>query len=255
MKIYNPSRRSEFTWRELYDVTHKFLSVDGVRSALYHEFEQDIPVTGDFNLGYYEGKQQKKKWLVSLSDLDAMYCHYKGKTQISLWCDGKAVDNEEEQPNPSKRRRKDKEAGQKTDEKESELESIFLKLKNKHGTEYSGPQLRLWARMITAKTHDDFDNPPRVPMITGVDKCKRRESLSDVLADAAIAVTKVFSPKSVNENSGPLSTFSPSKKIDLRLKNLEQLRQLQRLQEEGILTQEEFQSQKKIVLGSLNNLV
>ena len=157
-----------------------------------------------------------------------------------MWCDGKTTDSEEELSNPSK---KDNEAG---DSKESETEIIFLKLKDKHGTQYSGPQLRVWARMIVAKTHDDLDIPPRIPLITGLDKTKRRESLSDVLADAAVAVTRAFAPKS--ENCGPTSTFSPSKKIDLRLKNLEQLRQLQQLQEEGILSQEEFLSQKKLLL-------
>ena len=53
-------------------------------------------------------------------------------------------------------------------EMEEELEDVFQKLKDKHGDKhYSGPQLRLWARMIVSKTHDDLNNPPKVPMITG----------------------------------------------------------------------------------------
>ena len=136
------------------------------RSALYHELEDDM-------MTLPSGILRKKKWLVSSSDLDVMYCHYQGKPQISLWCDGKAIDNglsDDEQPNPPKKRKKDKDSGHKFNEKESEAESIFLKLKEKHGSDNSGPQLKLWARMITAKTHDDFDNPPKVPMITGVEK-------------------------------------------------------------------------------------
>lgn len=31
--------------------------------ALYHELEEDIPDDDNYNLGYFEGKQQK--WLVS----------------------------------------------------------------------------------------------------------------------------------------------------------------------------------------------
>lgn len=80
------------------------------------------------------------------SDLDVMYSHYEGKPQISLWCDGKAIDNglsDDEQPNPPKKRKKDKDLGHKFDEKESEVENIFFKLKEKHGTDYSGPQLKL----------------------------------------------------------------------------------------------------------------
>ena len=68
VKIYNPVRRSEFTWRDLHNVSHRFSSVGALRLALYHELEEDIP-DDNYNLGYFEGKQQKKKWLVSSSDL------------------------------------------------------------------------------------------------------------------------------------------------------------------------------------------
>ena len=40
------------------------------------------------------------------------------------------------------------------------------------------------------------------------------------------------------------------KKLDQRMKNLEQLRQLQKLLEDGVLSHEEFDSQKKIVVQS-----
>jgi hypothetical protein len=42
------------------------------------------------------------------------------------------------------------------------------------------------------------------------------------------------------------------KKLDLTMKNLEQLCQLQKLLEDGVLSQKEFDSQKKIVVLSLN---
>ena len=50
-------------------------------------------------------------------------------------------------------------------------------------------------------------------------------------------------------------TCSPNKVADIRMKNIEQLRSLQRLREDGILTEEEFLTQKQIVLRSLTNLV
>lgn len=60
MKIYNPIRRSKFTWRDLRSISHKFDSVRALRSTLYHEFEDDIPEDGDFSVGYFVAKQQKK---------------------------------------------------------------------------------------------------------------------------------------------------------------------------------------------------
>ena len=84
VKIYNPTRRSQFMWRDLHDVSHRFASIGALRLALYHELEDLLPDSEDYNLGYFEGKQQKKKWLVSASDLEAMYTLYDGKSRISL---------------------------------------------------------------------------------------------------------------------------------------------------------------------------
>ena len=39
---------------------------------------------------------------------------------------------------------------------EREVEHVFQQLKKRYGSEYSGPQLRLWARMYVANTHDDL---------------------------------------------------------------------------------------------------
>ena len=102
-----------------------------------------------------------------------------------------------------------------------------------------------------------MDNPPRVPTITGaVQKQPRRESLTDVFTSAATAVANAFSSTRTAET--PLSQqvkCSPSKTVDIRIKNLEQLRVLQGLCEDGILTEDEFLSPKRIVLQSLSNLL
>ena len=210
-----------------------------------------------------EGRQQKKKWLASSDDLNAMYACFEGKPRISLWCDGKDPDNgsssdeEREKPLPKRAKKKVSRVNSKLNEREDELESTFQQLKEKHGNNYSGPQLRLWARMIVAKTHSDMDEPPRVPMITGtVHKPQQKESLADAFASAATAIAKVFTPPSCSDAASRSQMHcSPSKKVDLRMKNLEQLHQLQQLLEDGILSQEEFASQKKIVLTSLDQLV
>ena len=40
------------------------------------------------NIGYFEGRQHTKKWLVSSQDREVMYSYYAGKEFILLWCDG-----------------------------------------------------------------------------------------------------------------------------------------------------------------------
>ena len=180
---------------------------------------------------------------------------------IFLWCDGKESDDGSDDEKTSRKKpRRDTHGPSERSEKEEELEDVFQKLKQKHESEYSGPQLRLWARMIICNTHDDMDNPPRVPMITGsVQKQPRRESLTDVFTSAATAVANAFSSTRIDQSAEtPLSQqvkCSPTKTVDIRMKNLEQLRVLQGLREDGILTEDEFLSQKRIVLQSLSNLL
>ena len=61
------------------------------------------------------------------------------------------------------------------------------------------------------------------------------------------------SPK--RDSGTPLSSaISPSKTVELRLKHFEQLRYLQSLLEDGVLTNEEFAEQKKNILSSLRKL-
>lgn len=98
---------------------------------------------------------------------------------------------------------------------------------------YSGPQLRLWAKIIHNGIRDDYTDPPRVPQITGLKERHKKESLADVVHGAATAIAKVFAPaSSVSENEHQAvdkSVLTPSTCTELRMKNLEQLKFLQQL--------------------------
>ena len=108
---------------------------------------------------------------------------------------------------------------------------------------------QLWASRFVANTHEDLDHPPNVHLITGSVQQPHKESLSFRSPLSPLyTIAKAFSP----QPAGPSSTCSPSKVVDIRM---EQLRCLQQLQEDGILTEEEFVLQKNIVLKSLNKLV
>lgn len=258
VKIYDPERRSKFVQRNLHGICHKFESVKALRCALYHELESDIP-DGDYNVGYFEGSQHKKKWLVSAADLQAMYAHFKGRKEIPLWCDGKgsAPDSEDdEQPRKKKRKKStNKDNTKKTIDREEELESVFQSLRDKHGSKWSGPQYRLWARAIVSGVHDSDSQPPNAPMFTGGLQKKPKESLTDAFTSAATAIVNALTPKQENVAAMEHSVrCSPGKKVDIRMRNLEQLRFLQSLREDGTLSEEEFTEQKRIVLQSLNNL-
>ena len=107
--------------------------------------------------------------------------------------------------------------------------------------------------MIANGLHESINDPPQVPMITGHVKKKGQESLSEALAGAAVAFAKAFSSSPVR-SSQSTSTLSPCKAAELRMKHLEQLKYLQQLMEDGVLSESEFIEQKQAILDALRNI-
>ena len=234
-----------------------------LRLKLIEAFSDQIPNTVDFSVGYYEGSQQSKVWFVTADDLKKMYESMK-RGHITLWCDQKTSESEY-----AGRKRKRESEGTLREEKEGEVERVYTELVEKHGkSEYSIPLLRLWARAIATDHHDDYDEPPDWPQFksqpTTVPKKKRgQDSLSDALTGAAkVFAEAVTSNRHVTPSSAPLSSqsqtsstcISPTKKVDLRMKNYEQLRFLQQLYDDGILCEKEYTEQKASILGFLRTL-
>ena len=221
-----------------------------------------MPNTVDFSVGYYEGSQQSKVWLVTADDLKKMYEGMKWGN-ITLWCDQKTTENE----HVGRKRKRESERTLR-EEKEEEVERVYTELVGKHGkSEYSIPLLRLWARAIATDHHDDYDEPPDWPQFksqaTVVPKKKRgQDSLTDALTGAAkVIVEAVTSNKHGNSSSAPhpsgqtsSTCISPANKVDLRMKNYEQLRFLQQLYDDGILCEKEYTEQKGNILGFLRTL-
>ena len=98
--MYDTKIRSKYFVKTL-NVRRKFESLSSLRSALWHELEERIPDEGDFNIGYFEGRQHTKKWLTSKVDLDAMYTYFNGKMCVNLWCDGKEEDASDDEVVPA----------------------------------------------------------------------------------------------------------------------------------------------------------
>lgn len=204
----------------------------------------------------------------------------KGSGKILLWCDGRSADISDSPDSVSTSRGRKRRSLpdsepvlSKRQQLDEDIQVTVKQLKEKHGSKYSFPQLRLWARMMVAGNHDSTDDPPLIPAITGVLKQKKKPSLSDAIASAAITIANATqSPtmqqcnkQSVVISSDGISTpdkcnvaqatgISPGKVTELRMKKLRELRELQELLEQNILTQKEFSEQKQLVLDSLRKL-
>ena len=103
--------------------------------------------------------------------------------------------------------------------------------------------------------HDNYNNPPNIPAFSGSNnKRARKDSVSDTVSGAAIAIVEALQEKKDKGPSSALSGNSPGRLVDIRMKNYEQLRYLQSLFDDGILTEEEYAEQKKSILSCLRKL-
>ena len=146
VKIVNPAKKSDFILRELHHCNCRFESVTAIRMKLVDEFQHQVPNSVSFNIGYFEGRQQTKLWLVTNDDLKTMYSKYP-EGDVTLWCDGR-LDGKEEGRSGRKR---DSRTDSKRLEKEDYVDEVYKDLKDKHGEKYDTPKLRLWSRMIASK--------------------------------------------------------------------------------------------------------
>ena len=259
VRIVNPNKKSDFIVRQLHRCHSKFTSVTAVRVSLIEQFDEQVPESVKFNVGYIDGRHQMS--LFSNEDLNLMYSKYKFGGEIILWCDGRCREESR-----SSRKRDIDTSLLKRQEREDQIDGIFKDLKSKHRDKYSVPQLRLWSRMICTGIHDDMDKPPNIPAFGGSTKKPRKESVADAITGAATTVIKALCTPVVN-NSGdskasaepeshrtPITGISPGKAVELRMKNLEQLRYLQNVFEDGILDEKEYAEQKNSILTSLRKL-
>ena len=168
---------------------------------LIDAFKEHVPNSNDFSIGYFEGHQHSKVWLVENDDLESMYAKLGSGGDVALWCDGK-LDGDLVSKTKRKRGDSSRSAGSTRHEKEEEVDIIYKDLKEKHDTKFDIPKLRLWARMIATDLHDDYNDPPNIPAFSGsMAKKPRKDSIYEALTGAAEAFAKVITSSGEQERS------------------------------------------------------
>ena len=123
-----------------------------------------------------------------------MYSNYL-TGDITLWYDGR--DTKETRG----KRKRETEGCTNRQEREDEVDEVYKTLKEKHGTNYDIPRLRLWSRMICANIHEDTDNPPNIPAFSTMPSKKpRKNTFADAIEGAAVAFANAVSHK--DDSSG-----------------------------------------------------
>jgi len=73
MRITNQEKPSQFIDHQLHHFDGKFDLITAIKVHLMEKLGYQVPATINFNIGYFEGRQSKKKWLCCQEDLTAMY--------------------------------------------------------------------------------------------------------------------------------------------------------------------------------------
>lgn len=259
VKIINPNKKSDVIVRQLNRFKSKFSSPLDIRLKIIEECSQHVPSTTDYNVGYFD--QQAKVLLVTNDDVETMYQNCSTRS-ITLWCDGNQV---QKTSGSTGKKRKYDSVSEYREDKENEVDTVLEELQEIHEDgQYDMPRLRLWSRMIATGIHNDYHNPPNIPALTGNSSKRARQAksdnLSEALSSAAVAVVDAIKGKEPKDNvygtTSSVSTkpLSPDMAVDIRMKNYEQLRYLQSLLHDGILSDCEYTEQKESILTSLRKL-
>ncbi len=254
-----PSVKKDYRIISWHGVNEKFKSLPELKRKLLSTLDDYLPPPSvdSFEVGYLEGRKQTKRWMISEQDILEMY-ENEGD-EIILWCDGKNVTGKRKNSddvNPEEPASKHCRGSH-----ENQIEDMAKELGSIHSDKFSYSQYKVWARMIINKQHTDKDIPPNIPVIMGKIEKKSKKDFSDTVADCAVAIVKALAPASAsNQATCSYATanavqvlpdgISPSKKVNLRSQYFSQLRTLQNLRDDGVLTQE-FQHEKLAILDNL----
>ena len=196
MKIINPKRKSEAVIRELRKFTGQFHSITEVKIRIMEEFEDHVPDSTRFAVGYYEG--QTKRWICNdevLSRLYEVYAKCPDK-EILLWCEGRRSDHDSDDDSKAKKKKKsDDGCKTKREEKEDEVKVLADELQEKHKDKLNlnEVQYRLWSRMIISGVHTSKDVPPQIPLLSGPTTPKKpKHSLEEAILNTATAMMKAI---------------------------------------------------------------
>lgn len=92
VRVINPQSKRDYMDLTWHDMTEMFDSVVKLKENLIESFPEYVPSTLDFQVGYLEGRNSQKWWIVRSADLEKMYEAYEEGEEIKLWCEGKVKD-------------------------------------------------------------------------------------------------------------------------------------------------------------------
>lgn len=241
--------------------TGKLISRDDIKHAILDQLQDDV--SGDFDVGLIV--QGNVIAIRSIHDLKEFWLDVKSGKKVMLWCNGLKEANKRKQSEssdseiPSAKKLKKKRLS--SEEREEHVMDTIEELKEKHGSSYTPMQFRIWSEMMVGGIHSSLDEPPsstmflRAGKVTSSKKKEDSSSVADALTKAAVAISSALAPSSSSSPGRKQgSASSPARVIESRSKCYKQLHDLNSLKVSGVLTEEEYTSEKEAVLTVLHKL-
>ena len=141
-------------WHNVHD---NFNCPQTLKDKLYETFEDKLPSATALEIGYFDRRGSTKRWIEDKEDLDAMYRAFPPGEEITLWVHERLP--EEPVTKSGKKRKRCHSAEEiscsssKHTNKEDSIDAVILQLQELYKDKYSGPQLRLWARLKVNGQH------------------------------------------------------------------------------------------------------
>lgn len=115
-------------------------------------------------------------------------------------------------------------------------------------------QYRIWAEMKSGGLHDSMTTPPSTSMfVRAGGATPKRASSGNEMSQAICQLASALTPKS-SATAMSRAGDSPAKIIENRSKCYKQLAELKNLMESGLLSEEEYASERRAVMDTLNAL-
>lgn len=77
VKIMNPKKRKKALTRQLHDFNGRFSTIEHLKDHIRRELCSEFHLHTPLDVGYFEGRQSQKVWIVSEKDIDGMYSKFK----------------------------------------------------------------------------------------------------------------------------------------------------------------------------------
>ncbi len=164
VRVINPEKKSQYETYVLRNIgSHSISTPMCLKKEILTQFGSDLVSHKlDFPVGYMKGGT--KLSIRTASDVQDVWMYVRNGDNVSLWCSGvhslsqkdqSSSGSESEDTSFSRRKpkRKKRKRVSALDEKNKRVEEIVTNLRQKHGTQYTTIQYRLWGEMVDVGTH------------------------------------------------------------------------------------------------------